>query len=295
MDLKIINDLFESRMFNSRNSMKQYTVEEVANMTFLNFLAIQILKSDFDTAEFATDYLYQTFKMGNFQALRGNSSDLFWLMHVLETKDASLLKEHPGNDLELQKINLNDMNIKIWVRSSIKGKTAESVDRRFLISLEKMLNIRNNDYKNVRLLASEWNSLTDEQRQLTMTRLLFAFRKRMPRSELLPHLSALAKHKQLEIHGANNPEEDEKPETKGSFVKKLAVAAVVGAAVGLPIIAAKHRYDAFKSRIDAIPTSGRRLRENAAAASISSASIASVAQPMMMNSRVKRGTRKKKV
>ena len=293
MELQIINDLFESRMFNSRNAMSRYTAEDVANMTFLNFLAIQVLKSDFDTADFATDYLYQTFRSGDFSTLRNNATDLFWMLHVLESKDISMLKEHPGNEIEFKKINIDDMNVKIWVRSAIKGRTTESTDRRFLISLEKMLNIRIGDYRNVRLLASEWITLTDEQRQLVMTRLLFAFRKRMPRSELLPHLEQLAKHKKLEIVDAHNPEEENKETTKSDLIKKLVVGAAFGAAVALPAMAAHNRYKEFKSKIDAIPVHRHGIKENAAA-SISAGSIASVVQPMMITSRVKRGDRKKK-
>jgi len=294
MELSLINDLFESRLFNSRNSASRYTVEDIANMTFLNFLALQILKSEFDTVDFATDYLYQTFKTNDFLTLRNNASDLYWMLHILLKKDTSMLQNHSGNEHEFEKIHIDEMNMKVWVRTAIKNKTTETADRRFLISLEKMLNIKVNDYRNIRLFASEWSAITDEQRQLSMTRLLFAFRKRMPRSELLPHLEALAKHKKLEIHGANNPEENQKEPTKGSLIKKLAIAAAVGAAVGIPVIAAHNRYKNFKSQIDAIPVGRHGIHEDAAATT--SASIATVTQPIMMQRRVvKRGDRKKKV
>lgn len=290
MELQLVNDLFESRLFNSRSSASRYTVEDIANMTFLNFLAIQILKSEFDTAEFATDYLYQTFKTSDFHTLRSSATDLFWMLHVLIQKDVSMLNGSLGNEHELNKVHIDEMNMKIWARTAIKGKTSESMDRRFLISLEKMLNIRVSDYRNTRLLASEWTTLTDQQRQLTMTRLLFAFRKRMPRSELLPHLEMLAKHKKLEIHGANNPEEEHKDTTKGSLVKKLAIAAVVGAAVALPAMAAVNRYKNFKSSI----SGHHSIKEDAAVAATSAGSIATVVQPMFVQSRVKRGDRRKK-
>jgi hypothetical protein len=301
MELTLINDLFESRLFPSRNSAKRYTVEEIANMTFLNFLAVQILKSEFDTAKFATDYLYQTFKFGNFDRLQSMSSDLFWMLHILLNKDLDLLNDHHGNELEMEKISLNDSTLKTWARQSIKARANESVDRRFLLSLESMLCIRNSDYRSIRLLVSSWSTLTDEQRQLAMTRLLFAFRKRMPRSELLSHLENLAKHKKLEIHGAIDPETETHEPTKGSLVKKLALGAAFGAAIALPALAGVKRYKEFKSKIDAIPTHRVKedISEDAAAGSTSAASIATVVQPMMMTSRtgpkVKRGNRKKKV
>lgn len=260
MELTLINDLFESRLFPSRNSAKRYTVEEIANMAFLNFLAVQILKSEFNTANFGTDYLYQTFKFGNFDRVQSTSTDLFWMLHILLNKDLELLNDHPGNEIELEKISLNDMALKVWARQAIKARTSESVDRRFLLSLESMLNIRNSDYRSIRLLASSWTTLTDEQRQLAMTRLLFAFRKRMPRSELLNHLEELAKHKKLEIHGANNPEEDTNAPTKGSLVKKLALGAAFGAAAILPVLSATKRYKEFKSKVDSMHP--RKVRED---------------------------------
>jgi len=293
MELKLVNDLFESRLFNSRNSMARHTVEDVANMTFLNFLAIQILKSEFDTADFASDYLYQSFKSGNFNTLQSSSTDLFWMIHVLSTKNIDMLNGDHGNENEIEKIHLDDNNLKIWARTAIKNKTTESTDRRFLIALEKMLNIRTADYRYIRQLVAGWITLSDEQRQLAMTRLLFAIRKKMPRSELLPLLEHLAHEKKLEIKNANNPEEDHSQPTKGSLVKKLAIAAAVGAAVGLPIMGAVNRYKSFKSRIDAIPVGHQRMREDVAATS--AGSIATVTQPMFVQSRVKRGDRRKKV
>jgi hypothetical protein len=143
-------------------------------------------------------------------------------------------------------------------------------------------------------MASEWTTLTDEQRQLTMTRLLMAVRKRMPRSELLHNLEVLASHKKLEIAGANNPEEEDNQPTKGSLVKKLAIGAAIGAAIGLPILAARNRYKEFKSKIDAIPVNRFKLGEDASCSATTAGSIATVVQPMMTVRRVKRGDRKKK-
>jgi hypothetical protein len=297
MELTLINDLFESRLFQSRNSAKKYTVEDIANMAFLNFLAIQILKSEFDTAKFATDYLYQTFKFGNFDRLQSMSTDLFWMLHILLNKDIDLLRDHSGNEIELEKISINEMALKVWARQAIKARTNESVDRRFLLSLETQLGIRNSDYRSIRLLASSWITLTDEQRQLAMTRLLFAFRRRMPRSELLTHLEELSKHKKLEIAGATNPEEEKHNPTKGGLIKKLVIGAAFGAALALPAIGSVKRYKQFKNKLDSMPTHRVKedVNENASCSSTSAGAIASVVQPTTMISRAKRGTRKKKV
>lgn len=315
MELTLINELFESRLFPARNSTKKYTAEDISNMTFLNFLALQILKSEFDTANFATDYLYQTFKFGNFDRVQNSSTDLFWMLNILLHKDSEMLNGHPGNDLELEKISLDEMALKTWARQAIKIRSSESVDRRFLLSLESALCIRNSDYRSIRLLASSWSTLTDEQRQLAMTRLLFAFRKRMPRSELLSHLEELAKHKKLEIHGAKNPEHDDSPTTKSGLIKKLAIGAAVAGAIALPIIGDVKRHREFKNKVSSMQPRKwfkEEINEDGCASggsgaggtggvglgsSTSSGNIASYVSPLGgigVISRVKRGKRKKK-
>ena len=291
MDFKLIGDLYESRMFPSKTSMKKLNAEDVAEMAFLYLIALQILKSEFSTEKFAQDYLYKTFKFGNFDRISSNSTDLAWLLHVLSTRNAELLDGNRNNETELGKINLNDNVILNWARQAIKGRTSVEVDRRFFIMLEKMLNIRTSNYRSVRTLASEWQNLDVENRQLAMTRLLMAFRKKMLRAEVYQELDHLADKEDLEIHGAANPEEGHDT-SHSSVLSKIIKGGLIAGALALPIISNIKDYKAHKAYLATLDS--RHMRENAAVGGTSAGAIASVVQPMAMVRRVKTGTRKKK-
>lgn len=275
MELTFINDLFESRMFSSKSSMSRYNAEDVAEMTFLYFLGLQILKSEFSTSRFAEDYIYKTFKNDHFDKITSNSTDLDWLLYVLVNRDSKLLNQHPSNVRELNKISINKNVLSNWARQAVKGRSTTEVDRRFFIMLENMLNIRNTNYKSIKTLASEWNDLDSEQQQLAMTRLLFAFRSKLSRSEILDKLEDLSNENRLEISGAHNPEKESTP-SKNSVIKKIMTGAMLGAAAVLPIANAVKNYRDFKSKLDAMSP----IKENAVASGTCAGSIASVVQPI---------------
>lgn len=202
----LINDLNESVLFPSKEVLKKYTVEDVANLVFLYFLTIQVLKNEFDTAKFAIDYLHKTFRTAELNSIHHYATDLNWLLYALLSKNTALFKEHSGNSVELKKINIDQYFIKMWVRDSFKLKASDDQDRRFFIVLEKMLNIRLSDYRSMRYFATNWMNITDDQRKLTITRLVFALRKFSSRSELYSVVNELIKKKHFFIIGAENPE-----------------------------------------------------------------------------------------
>lgn len=231
-EYSVFSQICESSLIGYRNQLKNYDAKKIADLIFLYFIALQILKSNFASAPFAIDYANAT-NSGNFDDFRQSGTDLYVLIHVLFGKNnnlsINLLDNQAASQVFMQKLNFNITDVKRWL-SNIKV-IDEDADSRFLLKLETALKIDNGNYKSVRRLAGEWSSLDQTARELTMTRLLQAFQVHATRSELLPVLSRIAKSQNLIIKGVNNPEKD----TPTS--KKLLKTIGIGAAVTLGVAA----------------------------------------------------------
>lgn len=218
MDFQIVNQLYESRMFTTKYSYGRYTAEDIAEMTYLYFLSLIILKNEFKTSNFSINYMYETFRYTDINRICLQSTDLHQMLFSLQSRNKDWFKDPKNSGVELKKIKINLPDLLSWAIRVIKVRTNQGIDRRFLIALEKQLNIGSSEYKNIRILVGEWESLTKEQQQLATTRLLYAFRKKLPLSDLYEKMEFIAKIKNLSITGIKNPEKIKK--TTASMVKK---------------------------------------------------------------------------
>lgn len=126
MELKIIPKILEKRKnINDKDFL------------YLNFLTMQYLKENNDTALFAQDYLWETFKNKDFSKPNNHSTDFYLLLN-------NYLKENnlPKNTFD-------------WVKNTIKGKHNLDYDNKFFIQLEKDLNINNLNLKALRRNITE--------------------------------------------------------------------------------------------------------------------------------------------
>jgi len=235
MTFELFNDLLESRLIRSRSALSKYDAQDIANLTFLYFIAMEILSQEFSTTRFASNYARKTITYNNFDRLITASTDLYVLMHVLMGKNSEearkQLKNDSSNDVFFQGLNLPLPQIKKYFNDIHKNKRDTGFSRRLLYTLQSKLRISNSNYRSMRILASDWSEQTEERKRLTMTRLLMALRKNAIMSELLPVLEKVAKSNKYEIKGANNPEEEQPKKNGSNFWKTLAVGAL-GAAGG---------------------------------------------------------------
>lgn len=234
MAFELFNDLLESRLIRSKSSLSKYDARDIADLTFLYFIAMEILAQEFSTAGFASKYARKTITYNNFDRLITSSTDLYVLLHVLMGKNnddaRQKLKNTAANDIFFQGLVLPLPQLKKYFTDIQKNKRDTSFSRRLLYTLQNRLRISNSNYRSMRILASDWREQTEERKRLTMTRLLMAFRKLGMMSELLPVLDGLAKRNKYEIKNANNPEE-KAPKNDGNLWKTLAIGAL-GAAGG---------------------------------------------------------------
>jgi hypothetical protein len=228
----ISTELRESRLFRSETALKTRTTEDIKNVVFLYFVTLSIMKEDFTTAPWAQDYLMDTFKYGmGFTTVRRSDTDLYWGIYIIHNKHFDKLspKYKNENETEMNRISLPMNIIRPWVKNSIRGMSTSRETFRLLKMLEKSLRITESEYRTLLSAATHWNKLTDSQRAIICTRLLYALKKYARLSEIYPEFEKFIKEKKYLIQDSQDPEQ---PINKQNALKSILMKGVIGAGVG---------------------------------------------------------------
>jgi len=220
MDLKLVNDLTESRMYRSKQAFKRITAREVADMAFMDMIAIWILYNEFESAPASREYAGRTATFNSFNNFRQMSTDLYLNLHVITQNRTDLL----GTDADvtlLDRIQPNEQQILRYLRMAHQNNLSQGMARQTLQRLEFALHIQNSNYRSIRRLAQGWPNLSTGQKRIVLTRMIFFYRTHARRSEMYQYVNSLARNHDLIDSNASNPE---------SRAAKIAGAAAVATA-----------------------------------------------------------------
>ena len=208
MNFEFIQTIQESRLFSNKKTFNNYNLRELSELTFLYFLAVQILKHEYEFQDRIQNYFRYFFLTVPFGKYSANGNDLHQLFYIITNKDShkDLKSASKYSDLS-EKILLDKQKVALYI-NSIGDTSSLSKDHRFLFYLEDALNIKDTSYKAIRRLVEDWPELNHNQKELAVTRLLQAFRIRARKSELLPWLESLSKKRNLELKNVHNSETD---------------------------------------------------------------------------------------
>ena len=239
MALEFIQEIQESRLISNKRNLKNYTYQEIADIAFLYFLTIQILRNELEYMTRIKKYVSATTRFYNFDTYRSSGNDLYQLLHVLYNHSA---QKELKNYKKFVHPTVRSQALVIWL-NNISAPRNNAKDHRLLFAIENGFDIKNTSYKAIRRLVEEWDGITQTQKQLSITRLLQAMRAHAPKSELLPWLEQFARKRKLEIEDAANPEQQHSAQTKSSnnMLAKAAIytgTAVAGFAGGVAL----HRW-----------------------------------------------------
>jgi len=242
----IIATLCESRLIRSQHQIEAYNARDVADLIYLYFIILTILKKDFAGAPIAAGYAKHTMRFGNWDTWRFAYNDLSALIHILFGKNGQRdkLRDPKESEMLIKKLRFDETLTKAWLREIVRGIDRTNRDRRMLIQLEQGLSIDNSSYKAVRRLATEWTTLTKSQKRLVITRLLHALRVRARKSELLRVIEAMARTQDLEIKDAANSEDPGQAEKTSALKKAAASAGIIAGVAGLGVFTGIKRAEA---------------------------------------------------
>ena len=220
MELSLVTDLTESKMYRSKGQLNRYTARQVCDHAFMDLIAIWILLNEADSKNEAQSYAEKTIGFGRFNNFRQASTDLYLNIHVIAKKRTDLLASEDTNLLD--KVFINERHVIKYLREASSNKLTKSTVRMILQRLEFSLQIENSNYRSVRRLAQNWPSLQTSQKRMVVTRMLFFYRANARRAEMYEHLNTLARR-----HGFDDPKAKD-PEKKGVIGRAVAGAAAFG-------------------------------------------------------------------
>jgi hypothetical protein len=227
MELLLVNqELCESRMFRTTRGMRELTGRDVANLTYLNTLALYLLLQDDVQHDFARQYSEKTAQHGAYRSYKTHATDLYMLCYVLTNPDNPhvRLSDHSTSVRFLNKLQFDPFRHYQLMRTLSKSADKRNEVASYFFRLESQLNITEGAYKQYRRLITDWGNLKYSSKQLAVVKLTQEIRKIAKGSELLSATTTMVKYRNYMVEP-----EYENPRT--SFSKRVA-GAVAGAVAG---------------------------------------------------------------
>ncbi len=196
--LDFLHDVYEARMTRNSEDQRILTYTDCVERTYLTLL-ILLLLSQFSTyRQYASQYARMT-KRSSYKQFRMHSTDLHNFVYFVTGDDLAMdkLKDAKSAKMMRQRASFPTMAFNRFLGELSSGTTPTSAMQMFL-TIESGLNIRNTDYKTVRREILNYDSLTQRDKRMTVTRLLHAARAKLRSSDVIEHLEKLAADRNLE-------------------------------------------------------------------------------------------------
>lgn len=210
MAFEFLADLQESRMTRNARNQRMLTYTDCKERAFLIVLMIHVMRYYKKHRIPAGKYAYKTVMYRDYTKFRIDGSDLYNLFYFITGNEDALgkLKDPGAASIERKKTFLGIAKLNQYLRSAGSYDSPSKNDVAFLKNLESELKITNSDYKNIRRRLSTFDTDTQKERQITVTRLLFAGRSKLSDSDFLQEFTRLTLDKNLEDFSKTNPEMD---------------------------------------------------------------------------------------
>ena len=184
----------EARIVRRQSDLQRYTFQEITERIYLSFLTLSLLKNFKQAIGFVKSYSTNTLTYGNFDRVRTTSNDLSNMLAIV-AGDPSIVEKLANKNSAMvlrQRQNVPILAIRRYLRN-FKN------DYEFLTQLESALGINNPDYKNLRRAISDFISLDNKRKKITVTRLLQALKAKLSGTDLQKQVQKFADKQNLEL------------------------------------------------------------------------------------------------
>jgi len=231
MELELVDTLTESQLYRSSGMGKSFKGESVAELLYLNTLALVLMSQDRAQQRYAKEYAKRTAQYGSYLLFRNVATDLYTLAHHVKypnTKKLKLQDNKKGEDY-LRKLRFDDKrHFQMMQRIGRADRDLIQQFAPYLIRLEAQLRVPSR-LRSLRREITDWNKLSQSKRVRTVSKLYDEMRRTGKTGELMRSVGTMNSYKQFD--------EPEKP----GALKRAAIAgagAVAGAALGKKIATA---------------------------------------------------------
>ena len=169
----------EGKVIRRHSDLQRFTFPEVTERIYLSFLAMALMSQEKSTENFVKNYVEQTLAKGTFDQVRIINNDLANMMAIV-AGDPDITKKLKNKN-EAQAMRQRQPVPVMAVRRYMR--TWEDHYRN-LTQLERALNIRDANYKNVRRSVANYTKLNSRQKAQTLARLKQMLQAKLPNTDL---------------------------------------------------------------------------------------------------------------
>ena len=170
----------EGKVIRRHSDLQRFTFPEVTERIYLSFLAMALMSQEKSAENFVKNYVEQTLAKGTFDQVRIINNDLANMMAIV-AGDPDITKKLKNKN-EAQAMRQRQPVPVMAVRRYMR--TWEDHYRN-LTQLERALNIRDANYKNVRRSVANYTKLNSRQKDQTLARLKQMLQAKLPNTDLL--------------------------------------------------------------------------------------------------------------
>ena len=207
MDLKLVNqEISEARLYRYSRSFGAFTGRQVADLLFLNTLALQLLYLEDKTVKRAKDYAKSSVGYGNFSLFRTAATDLYMLAYATLHPDNQNMTftKHSESKKFLKGLKFEQGMYVKYLRMVAQNRVGKDFANIYFYRLENQLKITDSRYKRWRRLISTYRNLKFAQRNAIYAQLLFEIKRigggAGRGSELVPALEPFLKKRGYQCH-----------------------------------------------------------------------------------------------
>ena len=169
----------EGKVIRRHSDLQRFTFPEVTERIYLSFLAMALMSQEKSAENFVKNYVEQTLAKGTFDQVRIINNDLANMMAIV-AGDPDITKKLKNKN-EAQAMRQRQPVPVMAVRRYMR--TWEDHYRN-LTQLERALNIRDANYKNVRRSVANYTKLNSRQKDQTIARLKQMLQAKLPNTDL---------------------------------------------------------------------------------------------------------------
>lgn len=156
-----IQEIAEARLYRNGETLKGKSAEDVAKITFLSILMLEILR--FVDKGYSKKYAADSLPFQNFTAMRPSATDLHNLLSVLAEQDKYASKITVNHN-----ISVPELQIRRWLRDIENSKKDVPLDRQLFLKLETFFQIKDSSLRNIRRHVADWGISSHSEREATI-------------------------------------------------------------------------------------------------------------------------------
>lgn len=201
-----LQELQEARMTKDNGNSQKLTYTDCGERLYLLLLALETMRQYPDYEPYVKRYCAKTQGFELYKYYRIMGTDLYnFIYFLIGDGGYHKLKDPDAARALKEKTRLPTSAINRYIQALAKS-SEPTLYTKMMLDLESAVNITNADYKAIRRGLNDYNKLNLQEKQLLVTRLIFAVRAKLRSSDIIEDFEKFAALKNLETSRVNDPE-----------------------------------------------------------------------------------------